>query len=128
MMLGDSNLFLNWWNGFQTWLIQLFGSSGPFRGPLIAFVGISVVGYVIYYAVSSGGILFGAWPAKARRTNRVEFTGVGTVWGTDRELQELLRMGNYQSLSGKEHSTSYVSTDDEGNELSSIRVTRWSSD
>lgn len=128
MMLGDSHLFLNWWANFQIWMTQIFGPSGPLRGPIIAFVGITILGYVIYYAVSSGGILFGAWPARARRTNRVEFAGVGTVWGTDRELEELLRQGNFKSLGGKSTSTAYVSTDDEGNELGHIRVTRWSGD
>ena len=126
-----SGLALNitlWTNQFKAWLDFMIGNDGVLKGPLIAFVAISIVGYAIYYATTSGGILFGAFHPKVRRDNRVAFEGAGTVWGSDRELQELLAMGNYQKLSGKASSTDYVSADEEGNELSKIRVTRWSSD
>ena len=117
-----------WTLGFQNGIDFMIGRQGILRGPLIAFLAITIVGYAIYYVTTSGGILFGSFHPKVRRDNRVAFEGAGTVWGSDRELQELLAMGNYQKLSGKATSTDYVSADEEGNEVSKIRVTRWSSD
>jgi hypothetical protein len=128
-------MFVNWgldvqaWSdAFMKWRAFMIGDEGVLRGPLIAFLAVSIVGYAIYYVTTSGGILFGSFHPKVRRDNRVAFEGAGTVWGSDRELQELLAMGNYQKLSGKATSTDYVSADEEGNEVSKIRVTRWSSD
>ena len=117
-----------WTTQFKAWLDFMLGSSGVLRGPLIAFLAVTLAGYAIYYVTTSGGILFGTFSMRTRRDNRVQFEGVGTVWGTDRELHELLAMGNYQKLSGKATTTDYVSADAEGNEQSKIQVTRWSGD
>ncbi len=118
-----------WVTQFKQWLDFMIGNpNGVLRGPLIAFVGITLAGAAIYYARTSAGILFGVWSPKARRKNRIEFAGAGTVWGTDRELSELLAFSDYQRVSGKPTTDTYVSLDAEGSEQSEIKVTRWSSD
>ncbi len=127
-MLGGLGLNIDLWTTqFKGWIDFLIGPSGFLRGPLVAYVGIALVGYAIYYALSSGGILFGSLHPSARR-NRVSFEGAGTVWGSDRELKDLLNMGDYQRVEGKATTTDYVSIDADGNEQSKIQVTKWSSD
>jgi hypothetical protein len=123
----DFNL-VGWDTNFRNWLDAMLGGNGVLRGPLIACVAISIVGYVIYCVTTSSGVLFGNFAPKVRRNNQIAFEGAGTVWGSDRELKELMAFGNYQKLGEHSATGNYVSVDDQGNELSQIRVTRWSSD
>ncbi len=117
-----------WTSGFQRWLDYLLGANGVLRGPLIAFVAISLVSAAIYYVLSAQGILFGSHTPKVRRDNRVAFEGAGTVWASDQELNAMIKDVGYEKVEGRATSTDYVATDEEGNELSKIKVTRWSSD
>jgi hypothetical protein len=129
-MLDGLNVNL-WAAQWQTWMTFMFGyapTMGVLTGPLIAFLAVTLAGYAIYYVSTSGGILFGAWTPKVRRANRIQFDGAGTVWGSDRELQELLAFGDYQKVEGKATTQTYVSISDQGEEQSQIRVTRWSGD
>lgn len=120
-----------WQNTFNTWVDRFLGDAsggggGLLRGPLIAFLGITVVSAILFYG---RGFLAQLFNAPIVRNNRVEFKGVeGASWGTDKEVDALLEMGNYQKLSGKPQTDEYVSVDNEGNEQSRIKVTRWSSD
>jgi hypothetical protein len=120
-----------WRDTFNMWVDRFLGDAqgnggGLFRGPLIAYLGITIVGVILY---RGRGFLASLFNAPIVRNNRVEFKGVeGVSWGTDQEVDDLLAMGNYQKLSGKKTTDEYVSVDDEGNEQSRIKVTRWSGD
>ena len=124
-----SGIDINAWTlGFQRGIDFLIGPTGLLRGPALAFLAITIVGYAIYYGTSIAGVMFGTFSMRTKRVNRLQFEGAGTVWGTDRELQAMLNMGDYQKLSGKATTEDYVSTDAEGNEQSKLTVTRWSTD
>lgn len=122
-MLSNFVSDVGYWSAvFGAWLDFMLGPSGVLRGPIVAFVGISIAGMAIYYVVTSMGILF-----TPSRRNRVRFVGAGTVWGTDREVDDLLSMG-YERVDGKPQTSTYVLRDDDGTELSMIKVTRWQPD
>ena len=115
-----------WRDTFNNWVSALIGNGGLLSGPLIAWLGITIVGMIVYQA---RGFLSRLFNAPHVRNNRVEFAGVqGATWGTDKETDDLLEMGNYQKLSGKAHTDEFVSIDEEGHEQSKIKVTRWSGD
>jgi len=120
-----------WRDSFNLWIDRYIGdgpqgTGGIFRGPLIAFLAITIVTLVVYHGRDFLSRLFNA---PMVRNNRVEFQGVaGATWGTDQQVDDLLKMGNYQELSGRKTTREYVSTDEEGNEQSRIKVSRWSSD
>jgi len=137
-MFGGASPLFNvqlWVESWGTWIRFMIGPGGSGQnqgllwGAIILFVAIVVAERAIYFGQDSLAALFGGRLLKRTTRNQaVEFAGVGTVWGSEREVNDLLKMGNYQELRGKETTTDYVSVDDQGHEQSRIKVHRWSGD
>lgn len=84
-----------WRDTFNTWVDLYLGDAsgdggGLVRGPLIAFLAITIVGAILFHGREFLSQLFSA---PLVRNNRVGFKGVEDAsWGTDKEVDELLAM------------------------------------
>jgi len=114
-----------WVDRFKEGLDFVIGNNGVLKGPLIAFIAITVVGLVIEEIGKVVGILFGV---KNPRLTQVTFAGAGSVWASSEEVNDLLEWGQYQKVGRRLDSSDYVALDSEGRELSRITVTRWLGD